>query len=164
MADRAGLVRVGWRERVELPAWGVVIDRAKIDTGARTSALHVATIEEIEGGRVRFEIVVREAERGGVARTGRSGRETAWAEAVVVRWAVVKPSSGRRQRRPVVRTTVRIGEIEVEGEVGLVRRRGMLCPMLVGRTMLRGLVVVDPRRTYVRTERPERRGAGSERG
>lgn len=162
MGDRAGPVRVGWRECVELPEWGVEIDRAKIDTGARTSALHVATIEEIDGGRVRFEIVLREARRGERARA--AGRETMWAEAVVVRWAMVRPSSGRRQRRPVVRTVIRIGEFEVEGEVGLVRRSGMLCPMLVGRTMLRGLAVVDPGRTYVQTRRPARRGAGSEPG
>ena len=137
---------VGWRECVELPEWGIKGVRAKIDTGARTSAIHVAEIEEIDPGggasgvgRVRFEVVYRE----------KPVRKTKWVEADLVRQSVVKPSSGKRQERPVVRTVIRIGGREHEAELSLVCRAGMLCRMLVGRKALEGTFVVDPGRTHV---------------
>ncbi len=127
-----GLV-IGWREWVGMPEWGITRVRAKIDTGARTSAIHVSSIEELEGGRLRFEVVRRE----------RPERRTVTIEADHVREARVRPSTGEAQRRPVVRTLVRIGEWEREIEMGLVCREGMLCRMLLGRRALRGLLV-DP--------------------
>lgn len=130
---------VGWREYVDLPEWGIRHVRAKIDTGARTSAIHVAAIEEMGADRVRFEVVVRE----------RPERKTKWVEGELVRESVVKPSSGEAQARPVVRTRIRIGDREHEAELSLVCRAGMLCRMLVGRKALEGTFVVDPGRTHV---------------
>jgi hypothetical protein len=150
MADpetQHGLVVVGWRELVDLPEWGITGVRAKIDTGARTSAIHVGEIEELPGDRVRFEVVARE----------RPERVTRWVEAGLARTSVVKPSSGERQERPVVRTTIRIGATEHEAELSLVCRRGMLCRMLVGRTALEGAFVVDPGRTHVADGRKRRK-------
>ncbi len=147
-----GAIVLGWRERVELPAWGVRIRRGKIDTGARTSALHVENIEEIGGDRVRFQVVVRE----------RPERRMVPAEAAVVRRTVVKPSSGQAQERLVVSTLMRIGRFEREVEFTLVSRSGMLCPILVGRRAIAGRCVVDPGRTYVETPRRlTRKGGGS---
>jgi len=125
---------VGWRERVALPEWRIRGVRAKIDTGARTSAIHVAAMENLPGDRIRFEIVLRE----------RPERRTKWVEADLVRDSVVKPSSGEPQVRPVVRTTMAIGPLEFEAELGLVCRQGMLCRMLVGRRAIEGLALVDP--------------------
>ena len=130
---------VGWREFVDLPAWGIRGVRAKIDTGARTSAMHVAAIEEIGEDRIRFKVVYRE----------RPSRKTKWVEAELVRQAAVKPSSGKLQERPVVRTVIRIGDREHEAEISLVNRKGMLCRMLVGRKALEGTFLVDPGRTHV---------------
>jgi hypothetical protein len=111
--------------------------KAKIDTGARTSAVHVAHIDELDDDRIRFEVVTRD----------KPERRSVWVESEVVRWANVKPSSGESQRRPVVNTIMRLGEIEREIEVSLVCREGMLCRMLVGRTALAGSFRVDPSRT-----------------
>ncbi len=130
---------VGWREFVDLPEWGIRGVRAKIDTGARTSAIHVAEIDYVEGERVRFKVVYRE----------RPVRKTKWIEADLIRQAVVKPSSGKRQERPVVRTIIRIGSRDHEAELSLVNRKGMLCRMLVGRKALEGAFLVDPGRTHV---------------
>ena len=132
---------VGWRERIDIPDWGVRRVRAKIDTGARTSAIHVDHIEPISDERVRFEVVLRE-----------SPRRTVMVEADVVRSSSVRPSSGRAQQRPVVLVRLRIGEVEREAEVSLVSRKGMLCRMLVGRRALEGLLV-DPTRRYLLTSR-----------
>lgn len=127
-----GLV-IGWREWVSAPEWGIDRLRAKIDTGARTSAIHVSSIEDLEGGRLRFDVVRRERPR----------RRTVTVEADHVREARVRPSTGRTQRRPVVRTLIRIGDWEREIELSLVCREGMLCRMLLGRRALDGLLV-DP--------------------
>ncbi|NNF44794.1 MAG: ATP-dependent zinc protease, partial [Phycisphaerales bacterium] len=118
------LTMIGWRERVDLPDWGVRRIRAKIDTGARTSAIDVAQIETLADDRVRFEVVVRDRPR----------RVTKWIEADTARQSVVKPSSGERQQRVVCRTTMGIAGIEHEIELSLVCRQGMLCRMLIGRT------------------------------
>lgn len=132
---------LGWRERIDIPGWGIRGVRAKIDTGARTSAIHVDGIEAVGNDRVRFEVVVREQPRRTVA-----------VEADVVRWATVRPSSGRAQQRPVVRARLRIGPIERQVEVSLVSRKGMLCRMLVGRLALEGMLV-DPTQRYLLTSR-----------
>lgn len=134
---------MGWRERVDLPEWHIGGVRAKIDTGARTSALHVASFEHLPNGRIRFEVVMRE----------RPQRRTKWVEAEIFRESVVKPSSGHTQVRPVVRTTLAIGPLKIPAEVGLVCREGMLCRMLVGRRAIEGVALVDPARKYVLTSR-----------
>jgi hypothetical protein len=47
---------IGWAELVDLPNWNITRLRAKMDTGARTSALHVENIQEIAHNRVRFDV------------------------------------------------------------------------------------------------------------
>lgn len=141
---------IGWRERVDIPGWGLRRVRAKIDTGARTSAIDVAEIEELGDGRIRFEVVSRVE----------PVRKTRWVEATLVRTSVVKPSHGEPQTRYVCKTPVRVGPIEREIEISLVCRRGMLCRMLLGRTALDGLLV-DATRKYVLTPGRKRvRGEG----
>ena len=138
---------VGWRELIAFPDWEVKRVRAKIDTGARTSAIHVEEIEELPGDRVRFELVLRE----------KPERRIQWVEAGLVRRSRVKPSHGQMQQRLVVRARIRLGPVDREIEVGLVSRRNMLCRMLLGRTAMEGLLV-DPTSRYLvsgrRTDRP----------
>jgi hypothetical protein len=124
---------VGWRERIDIPEWGVRRIRAKLDTGARTSAIHVTHFEAAGPDRVRFEVVTRE----------RPQRRTVRVEAALLRWSSVRPSTGDLQQRPVVLVEIRIGAIRRSIELSLVPRDGMLCRMLVGRTALAGLLV-DP--------------------
>ena len=119
---------IGWREFVALPDWGIDRVRVKTDTGARTSAIHVTDYEELEDGTARFDVVISE----------RPKRRTVHVRAPLVREAVVKPSSGKRQHRPVVKTTLRLGGIEKQIEITLVCRKGMLCRMLLGRTSASG--------------------------
>ncbi len=137
----------GWRERVDFPEWKLSGVRAKLDTGARTSAIDVATIEHLDDGRIRFEVVGRHAPK----------RTTKWVEATPVRTSVVKPSHGKKQERIVCRTPIRIGTIETEIEIGLVCRKNMLCRMLLGRTALAGRVLVDSESKYRLTERSRKK-------
>ncbi|MEQ8769349.1 MAG: RimK/LysX family protein [Phycisphaerales bacterium] len=147
--DRRDPKICGWRERVDLPDWGVTNIRAKIDTGARTSAIHVAEVQDLPDGRIRFEVVLHE----------KPAHEGVWVTAEPVREATVKPSSGKRQRRPVVRTTMLMGGVSREIEISLVCRKGMLCRMLVGRRSLEGDFVVDPARRYLVSTKPKRKDA-----
>lgn len=135
------LLNIGWRERVELPDWGLRGVRAKIDTGARTSAIDVASIEHLEDGKIRFEVV---------ARLGPE-RKTRWVEAMPVRVSKIKSSNGQLQERIVCQTRLRIGPVEQDIELSLVCRKRMLCRMLIGRLALADRFLVDSGRKYVLT-------------
>lgn len=123
MTERA---QIGWRERASLPDWGIEGVIAKIDTGAKTSALHVEEIEEMEDQRIRFLVAL-----------GRRGKlRHVPIEADWVRRAQVRSSSGKVQSRYVVRTTLQIGLQRHDAEFTLVSRKDMLCRMLIGRAAL----------------------------
>jgi hypothetical protein len=130
---------IGWREFVTLPNWNVPPIRAKADTGARTSAIDVTNIEELENNRVRFEIVAD--------RNNDSSRVIV--EADIVRRTRIKSSFGKARDRLIVKTIARIGTIENEIELGLVSRKRMICRMLLGRKALEPLFLVDPARRYM---------------
>jgi hypothetical protein len=133
---------IGWREIVALPDWGIARLKAKIDTGARTSAIHVGELEELPSGEVRFEVIVREKPK----------QSTMMVTAMPVRRTTIKPSSGVKQERLVFRTRLAIGPIEREIELSLTSRKGMLCRMLVGRLALPSHVLVSPNRKYLHSE------------
>lgn len=136
---------IGWREKIDLPEWGLMRIRAKIDTGARTSAIDVADIEELGEGKIRFRVVYHHDPE----------QITRWIHADTVRTSTVRPSHGESQERYVCETLVRIGEVERRIEISLVSRKGMLCRMLLGRTALDGLLV-DASRMYVLTDAKRR--------
>lgn len=140
-------VVVGWNEYVSLPDWGVQRLGAKIDTGARTSALHVEDLEVLPRGRVRFEVVVHREHRDRhvpvVAR--------------IVRRARVKSSNGQYEYRYFVATTLRLGPVEKEIEVSLVDRGDMLHRMLLGRKALERDFMVDVSRRHLHDERRKKK-------
>jgi hypothetical protein len=124
---------IGWNEVVDLPDWQIRRLRAKVDTGARTSALHVENIEELPRGHVRFDVVLHRARRD---------RRVA-VETRIVRRGRVRSSSGHYTTRIFVATRVRLGPIEREIELSLVDRGPMIYRMLLGRSALAGHVLVD---------------------
>ncbi len=130
---------IGVTEYVDIPAWRIVKMRAKIDTGARTSALHVENIRELGADRVRFDVRLSRSE---------SDRRVT-VEARIVRRGQVRPSSGQLEARIFVAVRVRIGPIEREIELSLVDRGRMIFRMLIGRRALANAFLVDPSRRYV---------------
>ncbi|HLU13268.1 MAG TPA: RimK/LysX family protein [Arenimonas sp.] len=139
-------VRLGWREWVALPALGILAMRAKIDTGARSSALHVEFQESFrrEGAEwVRFAIA-----------TGVHGVGQSLAEAPVLDRRRVTDSGGHSSERVFIRTTLRLAGLAWEAEVNLTQRRNMLFPMLLGRTALAGRFLVDPAASFLHGEEP----------
>jgi hypothetical protein len=128
----------GWLEHVDLPELRVYRLRAKLDTGAKSSALHVDNLRMLSPHRATFDVVLD---------SGRVRHVTAR----VSRTARVKSSNGHYDRRVFVETRMRIGNIERDVEISLVDREEMLHRMLVGRTSLKGLLV-DPARRYLHDE------------
>ena len=138
-SDHPAKLVLGRREAVALPEWGIRRVRAKVDTGARTSAIHVGEITMLPGDRVRFEVILSRGEP----------LRAVPVEADLVRVASVRPSTGLAQARPVVETEIVIGDVRRRVELNLVCRRGMLCRMLLGRKAIEGAFVVDPELKYV---------------
>jgi hypothetical protein len=126
---------VGAVELVALPAWGVERLPARVDTGARTSALHVEELTELGDGRVRFAIPLAAERRVLEATVSRRGR--------------VRSTSGKLAVRVFVTTLLRVGAVEARVELGLVDRGKMRYPMLLGRSALAGRFVVDVSRSYL---------------
>ena len=139
MLHPVSLPVLGWRECVALPELGITEIRAKVDTGARSSALHVEAFEtSLRGGREWVRFVLGE--------DCRSGRH--WAEALVLDRRQVTDSGGHRKERVFIRTTLRLGDAEWPIDMNLSWRPRMLFPMLLGRTAIAGRFVVDPLRSY----------------
>jgi hypothetical protein len=130
------MIVLGWREWLGLPDLGIARLRAKVDTGARTSALHVdAQWRFVEGGVpwVGFRLTPRRA-AGSVCEAVAAIRD----EREVV------DSGGRRSRRIFIHTRLWLAGLEREIEINLVDRGAMRYPMLLGRTALEGAFNVDP--------------------
>jgi hypothetical protein len=132
-------VVIGWAELVDIPQWNIRRLRAKMDTGARTSALHVENIVEVGEDRVRFDVRLH--------RKKPDRRVTV--EAPIVRRAQVRSSSGVSDDRIFVVARVLIGPKAQEIELSLVSRERMVFRMLIGRSALRQRFVIDPSRRYV---------------
>jgi hypothetical protein len=138
---------IGVTEYVDLPEWRISRLRAKIDTGARSSALHVENIRELASGRVRFDVRL--------SRNQSERRVTV--EAAVARRGRVRTSNGAVETRVFVAVRLRIGPVEREVELSLVDRGRMIFRMLIGRRALADAFLVDPSRRYVLRKPPSPR-------
>lgn len=139
---------IGWREWVAFPEWGVAAVKAKVDTGARTSALHAFDIEDFERDGRRWA-------RFGVHPWQRNHEDAQVVEAPLVDERRVTSSSGSTSLRPVVSATIDVAGSPHEIELTLTRRDAMGFRMLLGRKAMAGRYVIDPSRSYL-TGRPDR--------
>ncbi|MBD8881139.1 MULTISPECIES: ATP-dependent zinc protease family protein [Rhodanobacter] len=131
---------LGWRERLALPRLGIAQLKVKLDTGARSSALHVESLETfLREGIMWLRFTVR---------AGRYPSDTVCCEAPALDRRMVTDTGGRRTERWFIRSEILLAGRRFEAEINLTDRRHMLFPMLLGRSALHGRFVVDPARAY----------------
>lgn len=157
MPDSGEIRTVGWKEYLDLPGLGVFRLKAKVDTGARTSTLHVDTLEVLEvlpDGSEMVEIVVSPDRR----RPDVSVR----ARARVIRRMRVVDSGGHPEVRPVIETELVLGPVRKRILLTLTNRSGMLFRMILGRKALEGDFCVDVASKYRFRRSHRRRASGIE--
>jgi len=133
---------LGWREWVGLPQLGVRTIKAKLDTGARSSALHAFDVET-------FRRRGRSMVRFGVLPIQRSKLNQLGCEAEVIDERDVRSSTGSLQRRLVIATTVFMLETEFPLELTLASRDQMGFRLLLGRQALAHRFLVDSGRSFL---------------
>lgn len=128
---------IGWREYVDLPDWGIKRLKAKIDTGAKTSSLHVEDITILKGNKISFYVVLgkNKKRKKVIATPEKKGK--------------VKSSIGVRTHRWYVQTKMVIGDVERVVKINLMGREEMNFRMLVGRTAIEDDFLVDSAHGYL---------------
>ena len=144
MSDFRETRTVGWKEYLDLPELGLFRLKAKVDTGARTSTLHVDSLDVLEvlpDGTELVEIVVSPDRRRPEVRVRTRAR-------VIKRMRVVD-SGGHPEVRPVVETELVLGPVRKRILLTLTNRSGMLFRMILGRKALEGDFRVDVAGKYL---------------
>ncbi len=122
---------IGWREWVEFPDWKLRM-RAKVDTGARSSAIDCGEIIELPGDRVRFTV-----------RLDRKQRKLVTLEEPIKLRKHVRSSTGQGHHRIFVETTLRLAGVEKRIVISLVCRKTMIHRFLLGREGLGGDFLIN---------------------
>lgn len=142
MNEPTDFLTLGWREWVGLPALGIRQIKAKVDTGARTSALHAFSIQNYsEDGLDKVEFQIHPLQR--------DNDTIATCTADVLDKRIVTDSGGHKEERFVIATLMSIGSYSWTIEMTLTARDDMLFRMLLGRTAIKGRARVDPSRSYL---------------
>ena len=147
VSNNHSLKTIGWREWVALPGLDIPFIKAKVDTGARTSALHTFDLEPYTdkgAPMVRFSVHPRQSRQ--------DISVTCHTPVLDRRW--VTDSGGHREQRHVILTRACLGDFCWDIEMTLTNRDTMRFRMLLGRTAMAGHFLVDPKRSYLVGQKP----------
>ncbi|MEM5501210.1 ATP-dependent zinc protease family protein [Ahrensia kielensis] len=132
---------VGWREVVELPDLDIKKLRAKIDSGARTSAIHAENQEIFYRDDVKWV-------RFSFPSPDSKGRKIL--EAVVSDERKIKNTGGVPEQRVIIRTNLMVGSYRAKVDISLADRKNMEFDLILGRTALRVLrLMINPSRSFL---------------
>ena len=133
---------IGWREWASLPDFEVKRINAKIDTGAKTSALHAFRIREVMlGGEEHVEFFLHPVQR--------RKKPEVFCRAPLAGRRVVRSSNGQEEERYVIETRLCLGGKIWKIDLTLTNRDAMGFRLLVGRDALRRKFVIDPGASYL---------------
>ncbi|MCX7097323.1 MAG: ATP-dependent zinc protease [Methylococcales bacterium] len=152
----SSLPLLGWREWVSLPALNIDQIKAKVDTGARSSALHAFAIEPYRKGGQRWVMFA-------IHPIQKQSDRSIECHAPIKDRRMVTDSGGHKQRRYVIETELVLGQSIITAEMTLTNRDSMLFRMLIGRTTMINRFIIDPGASYLQgkpailsaTTRPE---------
>lgn len=134
---------IGWREWIALPELGIHEIKAKIDTGARSSALHAYNIEvyKTRSGKTRAKFSVHPLQK--------NNKYIIDCHADVIDQRGVRSSSGQQELRTTVLTYLNMGNTSWPIELTLTNRDSMGFRLLIGRTAIKRMFLVDPQRSFL---------------
>lgn len=133
---------LGWREWAMLPDLGINQIKVKVDTGARSSALHTLELEPYVKDNenwLMFRLDPSHKQNGAVIEC----------HAPIKDKRVVANSGGHKQRRYVIETKIIFGHYLIQAEITLTKRDTMRFPMLLGRTAMNKRFHIDPHASYL---------------
>ncbi len=135
------MLLIGWREWCALPNLNIPAIKVKIDTGARTSALHAFNIHATQrkGKKyVNFSVFPLQG----------NNKTIIHCEAPVVDERSIMSSNGHREHRYIITTEIKIAQQLWSIELSLSNRDPLKFRMLLGREALKNLAIIDPNRDY----------------
>jgi hypothetical protein len=136
------LLTVGWREWLALPDLGLPAIKAKIDTGAKTSALHAFQVD-------RFQQSARDYVRFQMHPLQNNDSLVVECEALLIDQRQVSDSGGHKEMRYVIETRMQLSELEIPIQLTLTNRDSMRFRMLLGRQAMANNILVDPAASFL---------------
>ena len=133
---------IGSQEWVSLPELDISTIKVRVDSGAKTSALHAVNIQPFQRNNdtwVTFDVYPIQ----------HNGKKVIHCEAVVVDKRVIKSSTGNRENRYIIKTSLNINDTSWDIEVSLTNRDSMGYRMLLGREAMMGRLIVDPESSFM---------------
>lgn len=149
MIKKRERLTIGWREWISLPELGLHNIKTKIDTGARTSALHAFALHPFtEDGKDKISFDIHPLQY--------STDEVVTCTADIVDRRYVTDSGGHRELRYVISTPVNLGHLTWPIEITLTERDAMQFRMLLGRRAIRKRFAVNPGKSFIISGVPDK--------
>ncbi|MDH3609847.1 MAG: ATP-dependent zinc protease [Gammaproteobacteria bacterium] len=151
MSKKIDLSVIGWREWVALPDLKIDQIKCKVDTGAKTSALHAYFIEPLKKSGCEYV-------RFGMHPVQKNSDTEVICTSKVHDQREITDSGGHREKRYVILTTIKLGQHNWQAEVTLTDRETMLFRMLLGRDAIKNQFIVNPTRSYLIGKKRKKKG------
>jgi hypothetical protein len=142
---------IGWREWVALQELKIDQIKCKVDTGAKTSALHAFFVEPFKKSGCEYV-------RFGMHPVQKNSDTEVICTSKVHDQREVTDSGGHREKRYVILTTIKLGQHNWQAEVTLTDRETMLFRMLLGRDAIKNQFIVNPARSYLIGKKRKKKG------